>query len=257
MTRNIATLFLITSSFLIASIHAAPISIIGDDSYPPYSFKSNKGLDGIYTEIIKEALKKLPEHKAELKGLPWKRGLADLESGSINALFPPYKREKERPYMVYSVPIFEEKVVIFCNDKYVKDNAKFPDDFKGLKFGLNLGFLLTDAFNKARTDKVIKVQESKGSYGNVKKLVTGRIDCYINDRYAIFHELKRLKAEGVYKGSGVKEALVMKSEWGYLAYTASKQDAEPVKSFRPAFDKVIEEMKKSGEIQKIAKKYTE
>jgi len=59
-----------------------------------------------------------------MKGIPWKRGLLKLKKGAAFALYPPYFRPVKRPYMDYSKPILEEKLVVFVN------RYPFKADFK-------------------------------------------------------------------------------------------------------------------------------
>ena len=52
----------------------------------------------------------MPDYNVTIKGVPWKRGLLQIEGGKNFALYPPYKRPKQRPYMEYDMSILDEKL---------------------------------------------------------------------------------------------------------------------------------------------------
>lgn len=244
-------------SLSVVNANAAVITIVGDDSYPPYSYNDQGDAKGIYTDIIRSALKKIPEFSATIETRPWKRGLKMIKTGEITFLYPPYKRLKERPYMSYSVPILDEKLVLFCRkDIMASPRPNFPVDYTGLSIGENLGFSSGVIVNKAKDDGVIRLSSAKGTVSNLKKLILKRLDCYINDRLSILAELKTLEKSKAYDGSSIVEAATLSIEQGFLGVAtkgASSQDL----SFLEKFNSVIIDMKKDGSIDTIVKNHTE
>lgn len=254
MIRLILILCFIFLALPFLSTTSQAITIAGDDAYPPYSYKEKGKLTGIYTDVITAALKKMGEtHK--LIGLPWKRGLSDLERKKIEALYPPYSRPQQRPYMSYSTDILDERLVIFCNKEKAVRMKAFPDDYQGIILGKNAGFALGEAVDAAVNAGILKVSEVKGMQGNLKKLVAGRIDCYANDRLSILSELKKMQVAGEYDGTSLVETNTLSIEKGYLAINNLAN--EKVKAFLDRFNTVIRAMKDSGEIEKIIKRYTD
>ena len=250
-------LITITAALSAVNANATSITIVGDDSYPPYSYNDNGEAKGIYTDIIRSALKKIPKFSATIETKPWKRGLKMLKSGEITFLYPPYKRLKERPYMSYSVPILDEKLVLFCRkDLMASPRPNFPNDYKGLSIGENLGFSSGAAANKAKRDGVIRLSSAKGTVTNLKKLILGRLDCYINDKLSILAELKALERNNTYNGSSIVEAATLSIEQGFLG-VATKRTSEQTQSFVERFNSVILNMQKNGDIEKIIKSHTE
>lgn len=230
------------------------VKIFGDDAYPPYSFKDNKGqMTGIYTLVLREIFDQMPEYRVSLEGYPWKRGLNEIERGKIFALYPPYKREKERPFMEYDMPILDEQLVVFCHEKVLlKPRKEWPKDYYGLTIGNNSGFAAGgDAFWAAVKRGDIKVEETKGTSKNLQKLIAGRIDCYMNDGLSIQWELKALQKQGKYNGVSVKKGAVISSEQGFLGF-ATDGGAFPFKGdFKATYHQVLEKMKASGRIDEI------
>jgi len=235
----------------ISSSHA--LEIAGDEAFPPYSFKEGGKLTGIYTDIVNSALKQMGEqHK--ILAVPWKRGLNDLEKQKIDALFPPYYRPKERPYIAYSTDILAEKLVIFCHKDKAQNLNNFPADYKGYSIGQNSGFSSGAAINDAKASGIIRLSEVRSTTANLKKLINKRLDCYVNDRLSIKYELAKLQKAGLYDGKSIVETHTLSTEKAYLGINV-KANAE-IKAFLTRFNQQIESMKANGEIEKIVARYT-
>ena len=130
---------------VLPSAFGAPQTVIlyGDDDYAPYSYVENGVFKGMYIDILREAASQMPAYRLVLQPRPWKRGLAALEQGRVFGLFPP-GRKTERPYVQpYSAMLYRESVVLFCHDEVMRTpRAHFPQDFAGLRIGVNAGFLM-------------------------------------------------------------------------------------------------------------------
>lgn len=245
-------LFLIAALSFSTSHAEIQIEIYGDDGYAPYAFAKKGNMEGIYTEVIKQADQKMAGYNIVLKPIPWKRGLSFLESGKIAFLYPPYYRPEQRPYMTYSTDILDEKLALFCRTDLVdKGLNKFPDDFKGLSIAKILGFSPGKAIDDAAAAGTIKVVEIKASGTILNRLSKGKIDCYINDRVSILTELNSMKEKGKYDGKSITESLTMGTEKGYIGVTKKKEAHPYIDDFITTFNKTIEAMKASGEIEKI------
>lgn len=230
------------------------INIVGDDAYPPYSSKEDGRVTGIYVDIIQYALTEMDD-TSSITAMPWKRGLRELKTNNIDVLFPPYYRPKHRPYMSYSTDIINETLVIVCNAKLAKQLTHFPEDYKGIKLGKNLGFSMGEAVEEAVKENIVMLHEAKGMAANLKKLINNRINCYVNDRLSILFELKRMAGRGEYDGKSIVETHILSLEKGYLAI--NKDASSEVKIFIDRFNSVIEGMKLSGKIDEIISKYTQ
>ncbi|MFZ6709849.1 substrate-binding periplasmic protein [Undibacterium sp. TC9W] len=234
------------------------VSIYADESYPPYSYKENGEARGIYPAIFSKAFERMPAYKVHIKPVPWKRGLMLMETGQGLALFPPYNRPLERPYLNNSEPVLTEQVVAFCSENSMKGRkhpSSWPEDFQGLKVGINAGFQIGgDKYRKAVKDGKMFEDQAPSNRSNILKLLLGRIDCYVNDRLSILWEIERIKADGVYADSSqaIVEAAVISQEQAYLGYTNRDNGRYPYKpDFMRALNQILTDMKKSGEIQKI------
>jgi len=142
-----------------------------------------------------------------------------------------------------------------------KPRKRWPEDFYGLTIGNNAGFIVGgEAFDKAVRARQLRVEEAKDSETNIVKLGLKRIDCYINDRLSIQWTLNQLKAQGKYDEGGahasVAEAAVIAVEQGFLGFTDRDNGKFTYKNdFVKQFDNAIYQMKRTGEIDNIARNF--
>ncbi|MYN45552.1 transporter substrate-binding domain-containing protein [Pseudoduganella sp. FT93W] len=262
--HTILALLLSSSCAALAQAADVAVTLYADAGYPPYSYEKNGKPAGLYYEIVSTAVKRMQGYKVEIQPVPWKRGMSLLKSGNGFALYPPYHNTRDEPWTwPYSLPLFEEKVVVICRKDVLaaKARKRWPEDFYGLTIGNNAGFIVGgESFEAASRDGRLKVEEGKDVATNLVKLGLKRIDCYINDRIAIQWTLKQLKAEGRYDEghahAELGEALVIATEQGFLGYTERDNGRYTYKTdFVKQFDSIIYQMKRNGEIDTIARNF--
>lgn len=232
------------------------VVLLGDDDYAPYSYVENGQFKGMYVELLNKASELLkPAYEVELKPRPWKRSLADLENGTAFALFPPGMK-KERPYIApYSVVLYTETVVLFCNSDVMKTSRKkFPEDFNGLTIGVNAGFLLSGRLISAANAGKISLSEAKGNEANLKKLALKRIACYATDRGAAFYTARKLQSDPDLTNFKLQEALELSGEDTFIGYSIHSNP--PYKTdFIEKMNAAIETIKRNGTLAKIESAY--
>lgn len=240
---------------------AAPVEveIFADSGYPPYSYLDKEELKGIYTDILKAAFQQMPDYQVKLTAVPWKRGLMLIETGQGFALYPPYFRPEERPYMKYSVALFEEELSIFCDSAMITKRSPkaWPEDYFGLTIGMNAGYLSGGKkFEHALKEGKLQLDTAPTNQSNIKKLLMGRIDCYINDKLSVLSELNHVLKKNFPSQMHVKEAGQISSEQAYLGYTDRDAGRFPFKEdFIEKFNAAITTMKQHEEIKKIAEDF--
>lgn len=240
------------------------VTIYADEGYPPYSFTQAGKPAGLYYEIIKAALARMPGYRVTVQPVPWKRGMAMLEQGTALALYPPYLNTRDEPWTwPYSLPLYDEHVVAICRKEVVakKMPMLWPSDFYGLTIGNNAGFIVGGSdFSEAVKAGKIRVEEARDNRTNILKLGLKRLDCYINDRISIEWTKQQLQRAGQYDEGGTHarlvEAAVIAVEQGFLGFTDRDQGKFPYKQdFVKKFDNVIYQMKRRGEIARIAEQF--
>jgi polar amino acid transport system substrate-binding protein len=260
--KTILALLAICASATAWSSEPIDVVVFSDEAYPPYSYAENGEARGIYAEIFRKAFAQMPEYRVQIKPMPWKRGLKMLESGDGFALFPPYFRPQERPFMKYSTPILPESVAVFCSEAIAArvERKRWPEDYFGLRFGLNTGFSLGgEKFSQAVKDGHIILDQANGNRINLEKLILQRIDCYMNDRFSILWEWRHMNAEGLnHDGVKIIDTGIVGVEQGYLGYTDRDNGRFPYKEdFIIQLNKIIENMRRTGEISRIVDRILE
>ena len=254
---NRLILILITTLFTANAFSVIKVEIFADDAYPPYAYIENGKLTGIYTVVLEKIFEKMSDYDVTFKGVPWKRGLDSIKKGDIFALYPPYERPKERPYMEYNTGILDEALVVYCRNEVLEtDRNLWPEDYYGLTIGNNIGFSAGgEKFWQAVKDKKIQVTETKGATNNLLKLIKGRLDCYMNDGLSIRWELKLLAEKGIYDGQSLSQGAVISKEQGFLGFATDGQNFLFKKDFQEKYYKILKEMIDSGEIKSIVNEY--
>ena len=209
-----------------------PVVIFGDADYPPYSYLNAAGEpSGIYVELLRPIFDQMTDYAIEIQLVPWERALAALEAGEVLAIFPPYFYPASvRPYIGhYSVPIYEEEVVLFCRrNLFTSHPRRWPDDFFGRVIGINQGFAFGgEAFWLAVQRGEVQLSEAETNWQNLMMLMDQRIDCYMNDRLSIEHQLAHMVNEGEWQGGLPQEVRVIEQHTGHLAFTLAHWPAYP------------------------------
>jgi polar amino acid transport system substrate-binding protein len=261
--RLVYCLILFLGLYGSARIAAAqiPVVIYADDSYPPYSYVENGELRGVYPEIFHRIFEQMPDYQVHIEAVPWKRGLKLLETGEGFALFPPYYWPKERPWMEYSDDVSTEWVAVFCNENVNRSQPhnKWPEDFYGLRIGINAGYLAGgEKFFQAAKEGKLVIDSAPGSRSNIIKVLLKRNDCFVNDRFSIIWEYNKIQAAGLYHDNAGKitEINSISQQKSYLGFTNRDHGQFPFKAnFIRQFNTVLGNMKKHGEIQQIIERF--
>jgi polar amino acid transport system substrate-binding protein len=224
------------------------IELLGDNSYPPYSYLEKDEAKGVYVDVIQAAFEKIPDYSVSFKMYAWKRDQKMVKVGKAIGFFPPYFSEDRTKWTEFSEPILEETVVVFAKDPKILAKKKWPEDFYGLSVCMNAGFGLNsmggEAFKTAIESKKIKLHNGKTNDVCLKQIEKGRSDFYINDRLidtSAFPNIQR--------------GAMVKVNNGYIGFTLKKKNFPHIDDVRKKFNAVILKMQQSGEIDQIIAKY--
>lgn len=234
------------------------ITLYAEDSNAPYAFLDGDTPDGIYVRILQEAFDRMPGYRLDLVNVPFRRGMDLLEDGKVMGFFPPYKRKDREWVERYSIPILRETVVVMCSKDYAQSNLLnvFPDDFKGARFTNNAGYLLAgDEFFAMVDAGDISLEEANTTASNLRLLMAGRVDCYVNERMAILAGMRELAVD---KDTArlFNEVAIIGHEFGYVAFGPDPDGNWPYRDqFADALDDVLRDMRNSGEIDRLVVSY--
>ncbi|MEQ9346203.1 MAG: ABC transporter substrate-binding protein [Thalassospira sp.] len=234
------------------------ITLYAEDSNIPYAFLDGAKPDGIYVRILQEAFARLPEYQLEIASVPFRRGMELLKDGQVIGFFPPYKR-KDRDWIErYSIPILRETVVAICSKDYAHshDLHHFPDDFKDARFANNAGYRLAgnDFFAMVEAGDII-LEEANTTASNLRFLMAGRVDCYVNERMAILAGMRELEVDQDVSRL-FNEVAIIGQEFGYVAFGPDPENQWPYRDqAADALDAVLRQMRNSGEIDRLVVDY--
>jgi len=117
-------IYLLSNSVVFSS---QEVRISTYDVLPPLAFRDTNGeLTGVYIEIVRSALSKMPDYSISFNVVPWARAKLEARTGVTFAILPPYfhahdwltKEKPMRPYIwPYSLPLFTQHDVVICNKK--------------------------------------------------------------------------------------------------------------------------------------------
>jgi polar amino acid transport system substrate-binding protein len=239
------------------------VTILCDAGYPPYSYAEGGEAKGLYHDILRAAFARMPGYRVRIRPLPWARGLAELASGRAFALYPPYYRPSERPWMDYSRPILREKLVVFIRAEVARTlpDGRFPQAYSGLRIGQNRGFIniLDQDYQIMLAKGELQQVSGKDNRGNLAMLYRGRLDAYINDRRAVLWELERMQSDGVLGENGLNwivEGPWLTGEQGHLGYTRINPSAYPYKDdFKRRLDAILADLESEGSIYRLVNRY--
>ncbi|WP_419903952.1 substrate-binding periplasmic protein [Kiloniella sp.] len=260
---SIVCIFSVANLTPLQSLADQDVVIIGDDGYAPFSYVEDNQPKGIYVRILRDVFSQLEGYKVNLKMLPWKRGLRQIETGKDFAIFPPYYWPEKRPYIAtYSEPLLLEQVVAICHKKVLeKARDNWPTDYKGLKIGTNDGFLTPGpAFFQAVKEKKISLIESTNTRKGLRMLLGRRTDCYVNAEMSIRWGLLRLRRAGLYDLGldQLRFGAVVDAKWAYIGFTAVNEGAYPYREdFIKKINNVIRKMRETGAINRIVEGFFE
>ena len=233
------------------------VVIESEENYPPYSFTQNGKPAGIYVDLVTMAANKLaPDYELVIRPVPWKRGLENLNSGRSLALIPPYLNTERAFVNPYSTPLYTERVVLFCTPEVMQQvRVDFPKDFLGLKIGINSGYTQSDKLKAAVRAGQVVLEEALQTDNNIKKLHTGRIDCFASDRASALYSATTLMNAGEVSNVKLLEAVVLSSQDAFIGYSLS-HPAPYKDDFVRRMNAALGELKKAGIPEQLVTKYT-
>jgi polar amino acid transport system substrate-binding protein len=251
-------LLLLTCTLAIQARAGESIVLEADDAYPPYAYMDNGQFKGIYVELIKRAAALLaPKYDVQLKPVPWKRGLQNLESGQSLGLVGTYRINTRTYISRYSAPINREVVAIFCSEQVMNTSPRyFPSDFANLSIGINLGFALGDRMSEAVKRQTFNIRESKGNEANLLKLQAGEIDCYVNDRLAVYYSFNQLRNKqrqrnfNQFNGFRLNQAQEIANEEAMIGYSAAYSSTSK-DDFIQQMNNALAQLEKDGVIDAL------
>ena len=185
--------------------------------------------------------------------MPWKRIMAQMQIGEIDAVIGASKTDKRKNFGYFSKPFRYEKMVMFVRKG---ETEKYPQrSFKALfasqfSLGATLGYAYGDEYERALRDNpeyTKKLNLVKADVQNYDMLLFGRIDGFLGELHHVSYDLKR---KGAYHLVEVHPIDVLSDDI-YVMF--SKKNVQP--EFVYKFNTALGEVRSSGEYDKVVYQY--
>jgi len=217
------------------------------DWYPVFMRDRTFGpADGILPVVVEEAARRLGIEIEYQNDTPYKRQLAMLKSGDLDAILGAYWTADRARHYSYSIPIFEDEVAVF-----VLEAKAFPfadwDDLKGRHGARPFGGSYGDAFDTFSKDQLtMQLIEPSRNNNLLRMLADNRFDYLILGRY---HGLKLKNLDGLSSVVDLPNPLL--SNDVHIIFSKTSRCAGRV----PEFLAQLQELKENGFVGAAARPY--
>nr|WP_320015173.1 transporter substrate-binding domain-containing protein [uncultured Desulfobacter sp.] len=224
-----------------------PVLRLATDSWPPYSIGQEGGrLESGYafdlcTEVSKRIHTKL---KADL--LPWNRVLACMKNGTYDITFPIQRKPEREVFMVFTNVVLEDRVFIWhlkmCTNSL--PGWQNIDDLKPYTIGIVSGYTYRDKMDQAIESGIIKTEKVNSAESNFKKLLGKRFDAFLESESVVMSFFQKYPE---YRNHITHAPQIVSKDVFRIGISKNSPFAEML----PEINRVIQEMKKDGTIDRI------
>jgi polar amino acid transport system substrate-binding protein len=238
-------IFVVAAMLLfIQSGKAERIISLAVSEWPPYVSNDLKNY-GLTSEIVAEAFSRVG-HTVKMSFMPWKRALHKVAEGVYDATYPAYYSEERDQLYAVSKPFFAAPMGFYKR----KDNPiafQTLQDLQAYTIGIVRAYVNTSEFDAAA---YLKKDIADDDEQNLKKLLKGRVDLIIIDKFTAQHLLNTHIPEGKALLEFLEPPLDMKSF--HLLVSRNIKDSEQTLH---DFHRGLQEMVADGTISRILKKH--
>ncbi len=150
----------------------------------PYAAEDLPGC-GFTSQIVDKAFERVG-HKASFKFLPWRRAMLETEKGKYDAMYSAYHSEERAATYAVSAPYIRSQVG-FCARKDSTISYKKLRGLAPYRIGVVKGYVNTPEFDQA---DYLEKDGAKSDVQNLKKLLKGRVDLIVIDKFVAIDHLK-------------------------------------------------------------------
>lgn len=230
-------------------VKAEEISIVANE-WCPYNCDPTSSEPGFLVEIAEYGLKR-GGHEVRYSVLPWSRAVEETREGKHHALAGAYR--SDAPDFVFP----KESMGYSSNHFYVLATSRWRfEDYSSLariSLGAIQGYTYAEeldayiAENRGNASKVQLVSGEDALDRNIQKLMGGRIDAYIEDRWVIEHYLKKVGKVGTLRSAGE-----LPGEDIFVAFSPANPKSAV---YAQLVDEGLRELRASGQLTAILGRY--
>ncbi len=210
--------------------------------YPPFEYKENDKIVGFDIDLL-DAISKRANFQYTINHMSFDGLISALKAGKIDMIMSGMSATSERMQQVdFSVPYYEGRT-LFVKRKNSEDIID-KDSIRNKRVGVFIGTVQEQAINKIRDEYNIQVVPSDSIFGVIMNLKKDKVDVALADYATAQGYLKEnLDLIGFYDESDGSEGFS-------IAFDKHKHA-----DILDKINKAIQEIKESGEYDKILEKY--
>jgi polar amino acid transport system substrate-binding protein len=231
-------------SLFSTSAYSGEKIVLATLEWEPYIGQSLKN-NGYVAELVKEAFKRAGID-VELQFNQWTRTVGLSKAGKVDGYFPEYYNEEAKTHAVFSDP-FQGGPIVFFKLKSRDLTFTKIEDLKGLKIGTVLGYTSTKEFDEATS---FTKDPAKDELTNFKKLVAGKIDLVVADKFVGLDLIKNNIPDKVNDIEFMSNSLQDMDL--YLCLSKKKEMSD---KYIAIFNKHLNAMKEDGTLETILKSH--
>ena len=237
-------IFAVLMLFVFSSAYAGDRVVLATLDWEPYVGQKMKN-QGYVAEVVKEAFKRSGTDVV-LQFHQWSRVVGLAKAGKVDGYFPEYISEEVKQYAAFSAPMPGGPLGFF---KQTGQDISYAalEDLAGKKIGVVKGYVNTREFDQA--DFLTK-DPAKDDLTNFKKLLAGRLDLLVADKFVGKHLVKTHMPDKAGQVEFMAKPLAELDLYLCISNKAGGQ-SDKVK----AFNKGLEEMTADGTLDKILKSH--
>ncbi len=233
--------FLMVGTNVFAASKTIKLATLDWEPYIGRDLKDN----GYVAEIVREAFRR-KGYTVKIKFLPWARVLKMAKDGKVDGYFPEYySAERENEFLFSNE--FPGGPLGFFKRKDSDISYNKLTDLKPYRIGVVRGYVNTKEFDAA---DYLKKEPALDDLTNIKKLLAGRIDLLVADKFVGLDLLERNLSNHVGDIEFVQPALELKPLYVCFPRTLSASQM-----YNKVFNAGLKEIKEDGTLDKILTKH--
>ncbi len=243
------TKLVLAAALMVSSAAQADTYRLVTFEYPPYEYTEDGQVRGMAVDIVREAFRSMG-HEVAIESLPWARAQMLFERGDVDGIFTFFQSDERQAYTLYS----KEQIVTQTIALWVQKDSpiEYGGDLSRLhpySIGITPKTSYGERFDTAVKCDLLRTDPAPTIEGNIRKLVTGRIDGWVSNRDGAVHELKRLGLSALVRE--LRQPLQVVP--AYVGFSKVRNHL----ALRDGFDQALQKLKQSGAYEKLLRKYTE
>jgi len=213
-------------------------------NWEPYIGEELKN-QGYVAEIVREAFHR-SGYQVDIKFMPWARAVQLAKNGEVDGYFPEYYAQEVTTHSQFS-DAFPGGPMGFFKRKGSTINYQSIEDLKPYTIGVVRGYVNTAEFDAA--DYLQKDPVTNDTL-NIRKLLGGRIDLFIADKFVGLYLLERDLPEKLGQIEFLEPPLELKDLFVCISKKTTDADKKLI-----AFNSGLKQMEQDGSLKTILNRH--